>query len=80
MSRYTFFYSSIFTKLVSTLTGSFKAVLQTLLLAESTFIPCYAVKKLQNKLCITGGRGSNQDIYLFLDSENCSNLTLIQLI
>ena len=30
------------------------------------------------KLCITGGRGSNKEISLFLDSENCSNFRLIQ--
>ena len=30
------------------------------------------------KLCITGGRGSNKEISLFLDSENCSNVKLIQ--
>ena len=30
------------------------------------------------RLCITGGRGSNKEISLFLDSENCSNFRLIQ--
>ena len=30
------------------------------------------------KLCITGDRGSNKEISLFLDSENCSNFRLIQ--
>ena len=30
------------------------------------------------KLCITGGRGSNKEISLFLDSEKCSNFRLIQ--
>ena len=30
------------------------------------------------KLCITGGRGSNKEISLFLDSESCSNFRLIQ--
>ena len=32
------------------------------------------------KLCITGGRGrgSNKEISLFLDSENCSHFRLIQ--
>ena len=30
------------------------------------------------KLCITGGRGSNKEISLFLDSENCSNFRLNQ--
>ena len=30
------------------------------------------------KLCITGGRGSNKERSLFLDSENCSNFRLIQ--
>ena len=30
------------------------------------------------KLCTTGGRGSNKEISLFLDSENCSNFRLIQ--
>ena len=30
------------------------------------------------KLCITGGRGSNKEISLFLDSENCSNFRQIQ--
>ena len=29
------------------------------------------------KLCITGGRGRNKEISLFLDSENCSNFRLI---
>ena len=30
------------------------------------------------KLCITEGRGSNKEISLFPDSENCSNFRLIQ--
>ena len=30
------------------------------------------------KLCVTGGRGSNKEISLFLDSEKCSNFRLIQ--
>ena len=30
------------------------------------------------KLCITGGRGSNKEISVFLDSEKCSNFRLIQ--
>ena len=30
------------------------------------------------KLCITEDRGSNKEISLFLDSENCSNFRLIQ--
>ena len=36
------------------------------------------VKVTNLKLCITGGRGSNKEVSLFLDSENCSNFRLIQ--
>ena len=36
------------------------------------------LKATNLKLCITGGRGSNKEISLFLDSENCSNFRLIQ--
>ena len=37
------------------------------------------LKSTKLKLVLTGGRGSNQEISLFLDGENCSNFTLIQL-
>ena len=52
---------------------------------ESKFIPCFTVKnivkKLQRfKLCITGGRGSNQEIGLVLKGEDCSDFTQIQFI
>ena len=42
-----------------------------ILLVEIKGIPCYAIKKLQIlKLCIIGGRGSNQEICLFPDGDN----------
>ena len=46
--RLTFFYWSIFAKLVSTHTDSIEALLQNLWSVESKFIPCYPIKKLQN--------------------------------
>ena len=46
--RLTFFYWSIFSKLVSTHTDSTEALLNFFWSVESKFIPCYAVKKLQN--------------------------------
>ena len=46
--RLTFFYWSIFSKLVSTHTDSIEALLQNIWFVESKFIPCYTVKKLQN--------------------------------
>ena len=46
--RLTFFYWSIFSKLVSTHTDSTEALLNFFWHVESKFIPCYTVKKLQN--------------------------------
>ena len=46
--RLTFFYWSIFSKLVSTHTDSTEALLKIFWHVESKFIPCYTVKKLQN--------------------------------
>ena len=46
--RLTFFYWSIFSKLVSTHTDSTEALLKIFWSVESKFIPCYTVKKLQN--------------------------------
>ena len=46
--RLTFFYWSIFSKLVSTYTDSTEALLIFFWSVESKFIPFYTVKKLQN--------------------------------
>ena len=46
--RLTFFYWSIFSKLVSTHTDSTEELLKNFWYVESKFIPCYTVKKLQN--------------------------------
>ena len=46
--RLTFFYWSIFSKLVSTHTDSTEELLKKIWYVESKFIPCYTVKKLQN--------------------------------
>ena len=46
--RFTFFYRSIFSKLVSIHTDSIEALLQNFWSVESKFIPCYTFKKLQN--------------------------------
>ena len=72
LSRKTFFYSLISTKLVFTLTYGFKAVLQTLYVDRRQIYDLLcSLKVTKLKLCISGGRGSNKEISLFLDCENC---------
>ena len=46
--RLTFFYWSIFSKLISIDTDSNEALLKFFWSVESKFIPCYTVKKLRN--------------------------------
>ena len=67
----------ILSKLVSAHTTSIKALLKNFWSVESKFI-AMQLKFTNLKLCITGDRGSNKEISLFLDSENCSNFRLIQ--
>ena len=57
-----------FTKLISTLTASFKAVLQILFcwLKVNLFPAMQFKKDTKLKVCITGDRGSNRGISLFL--------------
>ena len=54
-----------------------QSIIKKMWSVESKFI-AMQLKVTNLKLCITGGRGSNKEMSLFLDSENCSNFRLIQ--
>ena len=57
--RLTFFYWSIFSKLVSTHTDSIEALLNFFGLLEVSLFLVIQFESYKIKLCITGGRGSN---------------------